>query len=197
MESPRNQKPARDPALDIPEIQKRIGASRGFKLKRMQQTLERSRYLHFKNYGDLAPLLQPLSKPEILKALLPMCSRSMHQFVLEVLRRLINYLNSSCYLVDHTRFLVGQMYGRHDPVYAEILQKITATYFGSEIPELIRGFRNTASHVTLPMVTAELSLDNVRFEIRLNLEAWRDAVQARDWNNLPHARKYFAEQTGN
>lgn len=47
------------------------------------------------------------------------------------------------------------------------------------------------------MVTAELSLDNVRFEIRLNLEAWRDAVQARDWNNLPNARKYFAEQTVN
>ena len=186
-------KPPRDPALDLPLIEKKIETCRGFKIVRIQRALQYSRYLHFKNYGDIRPLLLPISKPEVLKTLMPMGSDNIRQLLLEVIRRLVNYLNASCYLVDHTRFLLGKAYGRSDPLRKEIEARIESTYFGASIPELVRGLRHTGSHVTLPMVTFSFSFERMALETRLNLAAWRD--EARGWKKLPKAQEYLAAQT--
>lgn len=188
----RTPKPPRDPAHDLPLIEKKIGESRGFRLVRIQRALQYSRYLHFKNYGDIAPLLTPISKPEVIKQLLRPGSDNIKHFILELIRRLVNYLNASCYLVDHTRFLMGKAYARTDPLRREIEARIDATYFGADIPELVRGLRHTGSHVTLPMVTLTFSFERGEFGARLNLAAWQE--EARTWKKLPKAREYLAAQ---
>ena len=185
-----NPEPPRDPALDLPLIEARIRESRGFRILRMQRALQYSRYLHFKNYGDIAPLATPISKPEVLKQLFPIGSTNMNQFLLEIIRRLVNYVNSSCYLVDHTGFLLGKIYGRRDPLRIEIEGKLDSTYFGSAIPEFVRGLRHTGAHVTLPMVMLAFSTEHGHLEAKLNLESWREA--ATDWKKLPAARAYIA-----
>lgn len=183
-------KPPRDPALDLPLIRERIAKCKGFQIMRMQRTLEHSRYLHFKNYSDVAPLLQPIGKPEVIKQLMPMGSENLKHLMLETIRRLVNYLNSSSYLVDHTRFLIGRIYNRKDPLYREISQKLEAVYFGSAIPELVRGLRHTGTHVMLPMVTMEFSFDHMHLETKLDLSAWQEA--SRGWTKLPKAREHLA-----
>jgi hypothetical protein len=70
---------------------------------------------------------------------------------------------------------------------------IDSTYFGSDVPELVRGLRHTATHVTLPMVSLTFSFERGEFEARLSLAAWRE--EARGWKMLPKAREYLEAQT--
>ena len=151
-------------------------------------------YAFNQNYDELNQLLAAFSKPEIgLEIARVGNERKLDAFLIEVTRRLHNYLGSAKSLVEHTRVLVKELYSG-TAFYKEYVDEKDRTFKNSPLHHFVQDLRNYNVHRGLSQTAAvtsfgrDIGLDTSIKLPRRSLQNWDG------WSS--HARAYLKMSKG-
>src|SRR2546425_7105962 len=144
-------------ANDPIALQNKIIKSKGWKIMQKIRLLSISYYAFNQNYDELNQLLVAFSKPEIgLEIARVGNERKLDAFLIEITRRLHNYLASAMTLVNHTRVLVTDLY-TGTPFEKEYVGEKDRTFKNSPLHHFVQDLRNYNVHRGLSQTAAVTS----------------------------------------
>lgn len=116
--------------------------------------------------------------------------KPLHQFLIELSRRLHNFLCSATTLMDNTRSFVVRAYGRKSQLYKEYRDGFERTIAKRPICYFTDDLRNFFTHVGAPFVTSVMGGSQARGRDSYTLQLDTEKMsQSRPWQ--PEAREYI------
>jgi hypothetical protein len=147
------------PGQRVRELDERIKASEGFRVRNKIRNLQNSYNIFSGNHMNLISVLNDYEKPEVFVPSLSEDRREdLSAFLGEVMRIFDNYLAGAGTLVDHTRVFTVEMY-EATPFEAEYQRRKDERLKSSPIVQFVQRLRNYMLHTALPVTST-----NVRFE---------------------------------
>jgi hypothetical protein len=160
--------------------------------------------MHFnvfhRNHEELQDWIAVKTLPEVAFDLWTRETRfDLQAVILEVIRRLHNFLAASKTLVDTTRAVIRRSYPRSQ-VLRDYEAEVQARFTTDELVQFVHALRNNATHQGLPVMMTSLSwrTDAETQEEVMTSEFYFEraalSAQSRDWN--ARARVYLAGADG-
>jgi hypothetical protein len=120
----------------------------------------------------------------------------LNRFLIELTRRLHNFLAAAKTLMDNTRSFVVHAYGEDSKFYKEYREALLRTIDKSPVRKFTADLRNYFTHVGAPFIHSGMSGSEAkgrdRYTLRLNTEKMR---RSREWSR--GAREYIEANSNN
>jgi hypothetical protein len=167
------------------ELQQEFYASEGVKLYNASLAQRSACYTFQVNFNELHEFIKLHFTLESEHKLGDFNHREpLHQFLIELTRRLHNFLASATSLMDNTHSFVIHAYGRRSDLYKEYRQALSQTIEKSIVCEFTADLRNFFTHVGAPFIDSVMggsaAIGRERYTLRLNTEKMR---RSRPWSN--------------
>jgi hypothetical protein len=167
------------------ELQKEFYASEGVKLYNASLAQRSACYTFQINFSALHQHIKLHFELESEHKLGDFNNREpLHQFLIELTRRLHNFLASATTLMDNTRSFVIHAYGKRSELYREYREAFLRTIDKSPVCKFTADLRNFFTHVGAPFIDSVMggsaAKGRDRYTLRLNTEKMR---QSRPWSS--------------
>jgi hypothetical protein len=142
----------------LDELEKRMKATEGHRLRLKIQALSNSYYVFAGNYHSLVVALDHFGDSEKSMTLWAVDNRDkLDRFMVEVTRLFHNFLAGAKTLVDHTRAFKNEMYEGKD--FEKVYQaKLERDLVALPIVSFVQDLRNYVLHKQLPITSAVFSI---------------------------------------
>ncbi len=146
--------------------------------------IERSFYIFDGNFRDLLIDIDEFSKPENL-IFFDVCNReNLDRILIEITRRLHNFVAAAISLVDHTRKIVREMH-QDTPFMFDYQSELEKRIITNEQIQFVHDLRNFTLHYELPPIGASLDLNVIKHKLIIDIESLKE------WNNWKSLPKKF------
>lgn len=159
----------------------------GWRIHEEIQRLGRSFYIFRANYEELTKTLF-LDYAQFLILFDVRNDKQMKEFLIEVTRRLHNFVAGAKTLVDHTRNVATELY-ETTPFWTVYQSELNNRFTSSPVIQFVHCLRNYTLHKDLPLASASLSS---RFETSIRI----DLSTLQEWNGLNAAAREYVKISG-
>jgi len=164
------------PEDDPLALQNKILQTKGWSVSQKIRMLGFTFYILNQNYNELKKALVAYSKPELAQEISRVGNKKkLNAFLMEVVRRLHNYLAAAISLRDHTHVLVRELY-KGTPFEKEYYTERHRTIEGSPQHQFVEQLRNYALHKSIVDTMATTHWDRetgIETSIKLRIENFR------------------------
>ncbi len=135
------------------KLQDQILASEAYRIFLRLEAMKRSYFMFQGNFLDLKKLLDRLYEPEIFLPLMAVDKRQqLMTILLDLSRRLNNFVSSACMSVEHTERMIPSWYARDEVIITEYNRRNHADFTANNLHAFITGLRNFTLHEELPVI---------------------------------------------
>lgn len=157
-------------------LRKDLDNSDGLRIHRLFLSNQTSVYVFEANFRELFSFIRLHYKLQSEDKLGDFLNREpLHNFLLELTRRLHNFTYAAASLVQHTRTFVCKAYGRNSPMFQEYLRQ-RESYFDSGIEEFTTILRDFFAHKTVPAVYSVCGGEDATLAEQHTVELKREAI---------------------
>lgn len=162
--------------------------TKGWRIHEEIQRLGRSFYIFRANYEELTKTLF-LDYAQFLILSDVRNDKQMKEFLIEVTRRLHNFVAGAKTLVDHTRNVATGLYEKNSEFWPVYQAELNNRFTSNPLIQFVHCLRNYTVHKDLPLAAASLSST---FETAIRI----DFLTLRDWDGWNAAAREYVKISG-
>ncbi|MDQ3749460.1 MAG: hypothetical protein M3367_10700 [Acidobacteriota bacterium] len=151
--------------------------------------IERSLYIFQGNFKELLMEINNFSQPENLVFFDVRNRENLESILVEIARRLHNFVAAALSLVEHTRRIVKEMY-ENTPFILEYKSELEKRIIFNEQIQFVHDLRNFTLHYELPPIAASLELNVIEHKLTIDIESLKKWT---NWKSIP--KKFLAVQS--
>ena len=173
------------------KLERAILSHPGGKIFKKIEEIERSLYIFDGNFRDLLIDIDEFSKAENLVFFDVSNKEKLDRILIEIARRLHNFVAAAISLVEHTRKIISELY--IDTAFmSEYQSELEKRIITNELIQFVHDLRNFTLHYELPPVGANLDLNKIQHKLIIDVESFKEWD---NWKSLP--KKFLASQSSN
>lgn len=171
------------------ELEQTIVNHKGREIFGKIKEIERSIYIFQGNFKDLLQDINKFSQPDNLVFFDVRNREKLESILIEIVRRLHNFVAAAISLVEHTRRIVRAMY-KETPFIYDYQSELESRIISNEQIQFLHDLRNFTLHYDLPPVAASLDLNVIEHKLVIDIELLKKWT---NWKSIP--KKFLASQS--